>query len=252
MLTRAVSDRGLSREPVVMNDAFGGLRAGSPDGTGVAVVCGTGAATGARAPDGRSWHSGWWQEPQGSRQLAEKALRAVLRCDLGVGRPTSLTERVLAMFGCASVEECLHTLTARTSAARGELATFTPILLAEAERGDPTARSIVVEHGEVLGDVALAAVRRVGLSAASFPLVLAGGVFRAEGQLLRRSVQARVVEHEPGAQPVLAGYEPAVGALMLAFDAAGVAVDADVEARLRVTMPPPSLFATQALGGWWC
>src|SRR2546430_13607750 len=61
-LREAMARRGYGRRVVVVNDALGALRAGSPDGTGVAVVCGTGAAIGARAPDGRAWHSGFWVE----------------------------------------------------------------------------------------------------------------------------------------------------------------------------------------------
>ncbi len=71
-----LAERGLARGEglLIFNDALGALRAGAPQGVGVAVVCGTGAASGARAADGRYWHSSWWQEPQGAEQLGEKAL----------------------------------------------------------------------------------------------------------------------------------------------------------------------------------
>ena len=46
-------------------------------------------------------------------------------------------------------------------------------------------------------------------------------------------------EDQPG------GPAPAVGALLLAFDAAGIAVDAPLLARLTATLPPATLFSTE-------
>ena len=60
-LEDAMRTRGYGRNMMVVNDAMGALRAGSPDGTGVVVACGTGAAIGARGrrcPDG-SRHPTW-------------------------------------------------------------------------------------------------------------------------------------------------------------------------------------------------
>lgn len=63
----------------VYNDAIGALRAGSPDGTGVSVVCGTGSAVGARTADGRFWHTSFWQaEASGAWDLGMVTFRAVL------------------------------------------------------------------------------------------------------------------------------------------------------------------------------
>src|SRR5947199_47 len=81
---------------LVQNEAVGVLHAGSSDNTGVSVVCGTGAVTGARAPDGRTWHSSMWQDQvQGGAQLGQKTLNAVYRAELGIELPTTLTQRVL-------------------------------------------------------------------------------------------------------------------------------------------------------------
>src|SRR5262245_51224203 len=53
----AMTARGYGGSVHVQNDALGALYIGSPDATGVSIVCGTGVATGARAPDGRIWHT---------------------------------------------------------------------------------------------------------------------------------------------------------------------------------------------------
>jgi N-acetylglucosamine kinase-like BadF-type ATPase len=229
---------------MVYNDAIGALRAGSADGTGVVVVCGTGAATGARAPDGQIWHSSFWQEPQGGLELSRKALAAVFRAELGIDPPTALTAAVLDFLGQPSIAEALHALTARNGARPKQARYVVRMLLDVAERGDATARQIVCEHGAALGDYALVAARQVGIAALPFTLVLAGGVLRHPSALLAEALAGRVREAAPQVRVVRSSYEPAVGALLLALEAAGVSIDGAVMARLDASLPPTAFFAT--------
>ncbi len=243
-LQRALEQRGFGRRITVVNDAIGALYAGSPDGTGVAVVCGTGAATGARGPDGRLWHTSHWQEPQGAEELGRRALRAVYRADLGIDPPTSLTARILDAYEQSSVEEVLHLFTSRLGPWPGNAGQLARVLLDEAERGDATARRIVEVHGAALGDYALAAARRVGIAETPFTLVLAGGVLRHPSPLLSAALVARVRAASPGVQPVDSRFEPAVGTLFMALEQAGVSVDEALVERLLPTLPPAALYAT--------
>lgn len=243
-LHAAMEQRGFGRTVIIIHDSLGALRAGSPDGSGVAVVCGTGAAIGARAPDGRAWHASFWQEPQGAEDLGRKALRAVYRAELGIDPPTSLTARVLGAFGASSVEEMLHHFTAREGRAAMDAARLAPLLLDEAERGDGAARRIVCDHGALLGDYAVVAARRVGIEQSPFPLVLAGGVLRHPTTLLTEAIIARVRAASPDVCPLKSRFEPVVGALFLALEATGVAVDPPLLDRLVPTLPPASLFTT--------
>jgi N-acetylglucosamine kinase-like BadF-type ATPase len=236
----------LAREVVVVNDALGALRAGSPDGTGVGIACGTGAAIGARSATGQVWHTSFWQEPQGGEQLAQKMLRAVYRADLGLDPPTTLTSAVLRHFDQPTVEAVLHLLTGRDQPrpSLGHIARLARCLLDEAQRGDSTALRIIQDHGASLGDYALVAARRVGLIDTSFPLVLAGGVLRHPSPLLAEAIAARVLAAAPGARPLASRFEPAVGALFLAFDAAGIPVDEPFLETLVPTLPAAALFDT--------
>ena len=244
LLQTAMEQRGFGRRILVVNDAIGGLRAGSPDGMGVAVVCGTGAGTGARAPDGRVWHTSFWQEPNGSHDLARRMLRVVYRAELGIDPPTMLTRRVLDFLGQSTVEDVLHLFTRREGQRPTQLGGLARVLLDEASNGDAPARRIVEEHGASLGDYALAAARRVGLEGTPFTLVLAGGVLRHPARLLPNAIVARVRTTSPDVRPVESRFEPAVGALFLALEAAGVSIDEALLARLIPTLPPSALFAT--------
>jgi N-acetylglucosamine kinase-like BadF-type ATPase len=244
LLEGAMCGYGFGRRIVVVNDALGALRAGSPDGTGIAVVCGTGAAIGARAADGRIWHGSFWLESLGALELGRNTLRAIYRAELGIDPPTTLTRQVLAFFELPSVEDVLHHMTARGRAPSEDLSRLARLLLDEAENGDATARRIGQEHGARLGDYALAAARQVGIAQTPFTLVLAGGVLRHSSALLREALITRVRATSPNVRVVNSRFEPAVGALFLGLEAAGVAIDEPLLARLVPTLPPHSFFAT--------
>lgn len=247
LIRAAMQERGFGRKVHVVNDALGALRAGSPTGTGVAVVCGTFCATAARAPDGRVWHHSFWQQSGGGYELGLHALRAVVRAELGIEPPTALTESVLRFYGLPSVEDVLHLLTARErtpEASRVSVARLSRPLLDAAAEGDPTALRIAREHGDTLGDYALAAARRVGLQYGGFDLVLAGGVFRHPSPLHADHVVARVREASPLAREIRGGPEPAVGALLLAFEAAGLEANEGCLSLVKRSLPPPAFFET--------
>jgi N-acetylglucosamine kinase-like BadF-type ATPase len=222
----------------VFNDALGALRAGTSDGVGVAVVCGTGGCVGARGREGPPWHSSWWAVDTGGWAIGRRALEAVYASELGTGPETTLTDRALEVFAASSVEEILHAFTRRGGRPPFEAALLAPAALREAVAGDECARGIVVGQGAVLGSVAAAAARIVGLAGAPFPLVLLGGVLRGDGAVLLR---AEITSRVPEGVPVASRFEPAAGALLAAFDALGIEAD---EGRLHETFPSAELFAS--------
>jgi N-acetylglucosamine kinase-like BadF-type ATPase len=244
LLEDAMRRRGYGQRVVVVNDAMGALRAGSPDGSGVVVACGTGAAVGARHPDGRIWHSSFWQQVQGADELGSQALRAVYRADLGIDPPTLLTERILAAFGVHNVEDVLHWMTGRDIQRPKNRRELVRPLFDAADAGDATARQIIISHGKALGDYAIVAARRVGLLGEPFTLVLTGGVLRHPSPLLREALIERVREAAPGARAIQSRFEPAAGAVLLALDSMHIVADATLLERLESTLPGAAFFAT--------
>ena len=140
----------------------------------------------------------------------------------------------------------LHRWTARDRSRRFTLASLARVLLDTAEAGDPAAIEIVRQHGQALGRYALAAARRVGIADGGFPLALAGGVFRHRSRLLSDALLEAARADAAEVSVVWPDLPPAAGALLLAFDGAGIAVDATVDARLRSTLPPDAIFDTLA------
>ncbi len=220
LLERALATRlGLRAPPLVVNDSLGALRAGSPDWTGVAVVAGTYNAIGARRPDGRVFHLGFWPDGAGGRDLARDGLRAVYRAELDIGPPTVLTERALALYGAADPIELLHEFTRRGGLRSAEQDRFAPVVLDAADEGDAVAPAIVAAKGRVLGVQARACAARAGLPLEGTRVVLTGGVFDHPTPLLADATMAEL----PGAVAVRHGPPPVLGALLLALDRLGPA-----------------------------
>ena len=233
------------RDAVIVNDAIGALRAGTPDGYGVAVVCGTYATSAARTADGRSWHASFWQETGGGYALAAAALRAVYRSELGIDPATALTTAALTHFDRDRVEDILHAQTARgVVLEEPDIARFAPRVLDVAAEEDVTAKRIVIRQAGVLGDYALAAARQVGLAGSAFDLVLSGSVFRHRSNLLAEVLVARVKVLEPEVRPTGSRFEPAVGALLLALERLAGQPGPEVLEQLAASSPPGDLFET--------
>ena len=245
LLQTALEQAGYGQVLLVVNDALGALRAGSPDGTGVVVACGTGIATGARSATGERWHTSYWQDANGASEMGRRALYAIVRAELGIDPPTDLTRRALELFQEPSVESLLHHLTSRQSAeAASRIGWLAPVLLDAADDDDATANDIVCDLGDQLGDYAVVAARKVGILDTPFHLVLAGGVFRHPSRDLKDCVINRVRQASPGARPIESRFEPVIGALLLALEAVDVVVDDALLANVQRSTPPAALFAT--------
>lgn len=222
LLQRELAGRlGIPAGPLVVNDALGALRAGAPAWEGIAVVSGTYNAVGARRADGARFHLGFWPDGAGGRNIAQAALRAVYRADLGLGPETVLTERALALYGASDAIDLLHAFTRRGGLPREAQDRLAPVVLGAAEEGDAVARAIVLEKGRILGEQARVCAARAGLGLDGTLTVLSGGVFGHPSDILAGAVMAQL----PGAEPVRHGPPPVVGALLLAFDGAGLAAD---------------------------
>jgi N-acetylglucosamine kinase-like BadF-type ATPase len=214
---------GIARGPLVVNDAIGALRAGAPDWVGISVVSGTYNAVGARRPDGRVFHHGFWPDGIGGRDLGRQAINAIYRADLGLGPATALTERALELFEVPDVPALLYAFTRRGGLPESEADRLAVPLLDLADAGDPVAHAIVSADGRMLGRQARVSAERLELPIEGTRVVLAGSVFAQPTALLADSVMAEL----PGAVPVRHGPPPVAGPVLLALDRLGVDVSGE-------------------------
>jgi N-acetylglucosamine kinase-like BadF-type ATPase len=212
---------GLADDPGIVNDAIGGLRCGTDDMVGVAVVIGTYSAVAGRNAAGELFHLGFWPDSTGAYALGSQALAAIWRHMLGLGPETTLLARALDRFGAADAEELLHELTRLGGADEPEAGSFADAVLDEAEAGDRVARTIVQAVAGRMGDYARVCASRTGQLGSPFPLVLCGSVLRHPSPLLRSVLLSRV----PDAEPVYPQVEPVAGAVLLAADRVGARPD---------------------------
>jgi N-acetylglucosamine kinase-like BadF-type ATPase len=203
--------------PTVVNDAIGGLRSGTEDMVGVAVVVGTYSAVAARNADGNVFHLGFWPDPTGAFALGSEALAAVWRHMLGLGPETSLLQRALARWECADAEELLYAFNRIGGPEAPEPGLFADAVLDEAEAGDAVARAVVETVAGRMGDYARVCASRTGLLGAPFPLVLCGGVLRHPSPLLRVTIHSRI----PDGVPIYPTVDPVAGAVLIAADRIG-------------------------------
>jgi N-acetylglucosamine kinase-like BadF-type ATPase len=246
-LTRLLLEAKLGREQSIVNDAIGALRAGSQDGTGIVIACGTGVATAARNAEGQFWHSSFWTEHMCGRALGDFTLRAVYRAELGIDEPTVLTSRVLEFFEVESIETVLYRMTSRHAERpkHAQVSKLAVILLDAAHEGDKTALQLCEDHGIKLGEYACVAARKVGLDAShEIPLVLLGGVLRHHFPIIRDTAIAYIEERYPKIVLQPSPLEPVAGAVLLALEGAKIDITDAVQANLTSTLPPLTFFAT--------
>jgi N-acetylglucosamine kinase-like BadF-type ATPase len=245
-LQTELESRGLARQVIVYNDSIGALRAGTTDGIGVIIACGTGAAIAARNAEGKFWHSSFWQEPMGGSTLGDETLHALIRAELGLEPPTTLTKRVLELFDQPTVEALLQHFYQRGSRAptRVTMSKIAPLVLQEAEVGDRVAKVIVSKHGTLLGEYAIVATQKVGLHQTSFPVVLNGGIFRHSGTQLIQAITHQMAKTFPDIRPIRSRYEPVIGALLLAIESCDIPITDTHLNQIDFSLPSDEFFST--------
>ncbi|MCL5046521.1 MAG: hypothetical protein M1598_07015, partial [Actinobacteria bacterium] len=114
---------------------------------------------------------------------------------------------------------------------REQAAGLAPVVTQVARAGDRVALDIMRQAGEDLGELAVAVIERLGMAGEQVPVVLTGGV-AAAGDLIGPILAARVKGICPDASFPVPRYEPAIGAVILALETAGIRVDDRVKERL--------------------
>ena len=143
------------------------------------------------------------------------ALRAVVRHADGRGRPTSLTPRLLQHFGLQRASELIHKVYHEELSPRSIAAVAKYV---EAARGDDdiVAVGILNRAADELLAAATAVMTRLELTATTFTVVLAGGMFHAVPWLCDH-LRLLLPGIAPHCTVVRLNAEPALGAVQLAL-----------------------------------
>ncbi len=212
-----VETLGLPGPLLITHDAAAGLAAGSADGTGILVVCGTGSLVYGRRADGAEKFVGGRGPLLGDEgsgfDIGHRALRAALRSADGRG-PKSLLERLIPeRLGLAGLDALVPWA---SPFAKDRVAGVAPIVFEAAEAGDAAARQIVQGAVEELARAVEVAVRELWPSPGDAPrVVFYGGVLRNQ-PAMRCALAEAIGRFTPEAACSLPEVEGAVGAARLA------------------------------------
>ncbi|HPD17002.1 MAG TPA: BadF/BadG/BcrA/BcrD ATPase family protein [Planctomycetota bacterium] len=208
---------GLGCPALITHDAAAGLAAGSPDGTGILAVCGTGSLVYARRADGAERFVGGRGPLLGDEgsgfDIGHRALRAAARSADGRG-PKSLLEALIPQrLRLAGIDA----LVAWASPfAKDRVAGVAPIVFEAAAAGDEAAKAIIAGAvAELARGIEVAARALWPPPEAVERVVLSGGVLRSQ-PTMRDALAAAVRAFAPDALCGLAEVEGALGAARLA------------------------------------
>jgi N-acetylglucosamine kinase-like BadF-type ATPase len=237
-ILRGIRRRGWVGEPVLRNDTFAVLRAGTDRSWGVGVVCGAGTNCSGVAPDGRifrlpavggisgDWGGGW--------DLGEGALWHAIRAEDGRGAPTSFRHAVPAHFGMKRPRQVMEALYLHRIP-EDRLLELAPVVFSEAREGDPIARSLVDRQADEIALMATAAIRRLRMADLDPHVVLGGGIFRNDWAPFMERIGEGIREIAPRAQIVRLTAPPVLGAAMLGLDVLSAGRAAHRRARAALT-----------------
>jgi glucosamine kinase len=204
-----------SERTILLHDtpiAHAGALGGEP---GVIVIAGTGSVVYGVSGDGPSCTLGGWGFLFGDEGSAfgfvRDALAQMMRAqDEGEATLEAETRAACTFFGVPTLRRAVHALY-KGEITRDRVAAFAPVAMQF-----EALRSIAYRGAERLAVLVRAAVDAGAAPRVSF----AGGVFADPG--FRERVRAGVLQKLPSAQIVEARYEPAYGALLLAYRELGI------------------------------
>ena len=211
-----------ARHLAVGHDAPAALAGAMKGGPGVVIIAGTGAVAYGERDDGRSLRVVGWGFLFGDEGsgfwVATAGVRSAMRAFDGMAKPTVLGQLALEHFSVPDLRK-LAMAVYNEEISRDGLARFAATVHQAAMGGDQTAREIIVEGGRFLAQLAMTVARRLDIQPGKTRVACAGGMFR--GELVRDSFAAALGEEWPGASVVEPYFDPAVGALLLAYRLAG-------------------------------
>lgn len=232
-----IAARGLSRQIQVRNDTLAPLRAGAPEGWGIAVVSGAGINAVGVHPDGREERflalgevTGDWG---GGAGVGLAGLGAAVRAGDGRGPRTILRDLVGPALGFTDPEQLALAL----SEGRlhiDALHDLAPVVFAAVETGDPVACSISLRLADEVFTLVSALIHRLGLETDATPVVLAGGTLQFGPDFLLAAIRDRIARAFPLAQTRVLDVRPVAGAVLSGLDL--ISHDDAAEERIRAAL----------------
>lgn len=178
VVLRWAEDQRIAIRVRVVNDAIPLLHAEDGDGTGVALIAGTGSLAWGRHQDGRVGRAGGWGYLLGDEGSAYavglSGLQAIIRHVDGRGPATGLSEAVLSHLLISQPSEIIAAVYG-SEIPRAVIAGLAPVVFTQAELADEVACDIIRFQATELASMVTSVASRLGMSD-GFLLAMTGSV----------------------------------------------------------------------------
>ncbi|MBM4412176.1 MAG: N-acetylglucosamine kinase [Chloroflexi bacterium] len=216
MVSSWVRNRGIADDLLIANDGWLVIAAGTSNGIGVGVICGTGSIAVGRDAQGMMRRAGGWGylfgDEGSGHDMAIMALRAAACAADGRGPRTALLPALLAHWQLELPEDFITYLYG-VSDPRPLLGDVGPVIMHVAAEQDAVALQIVQHAGNELSRAIMAVACQLELPK-PLPLALAGSMI-VRGAPLQHALLANLERHNVHVSTQLVE-DPVVGALRLA------------------------------------
>jgi len=226
----------------MVNDSILGLLANARHGWGISLVAGTGCncwGRNARGEYGRvTGYGSEMGEYAGGSDLVERAKHHVAYEWTGRGQPTALSQAFIQKTGARNLDDLIESLSER----RYLLESDSALLIFEcAAKGDKVALDLLQWAGDELGELVIAVARQIGVIHSAPDVILIGGLFRGTPSL-KTLVAQKVESVIPKATYLPMQAPPAVGAVVLGMEQAGMSALAIQSARIEMQIKAATRF----------
>jgi N-acetylglucosamine kinase-like BadF-type ATPase len=227
----------VSEHLIVTHDAMTALAGATSGNPGIVAIAGTGSIAFAQNARGETARSGGWGyvfgDEGGAFDIVRQALRAILREHEGWGARTALTPALLEGGSASDANELLHHFYT-PEWPRERIAGLAQIVDRIAEDGDPIATGVLHQAARELALLVGSVRRQLWSEGESARVAWVGGVFRSAILLERFRALLSLEENTICQSPK---HGPAIGALLLAYKAAG---SVDVVGKIQYASSPES------------
>lgn len=219
LLTETLKTKFNIPQTYVVNDCIVALRAGTEKENGSILCAGTGLNCAVRKDKDHEIVYGYYipDEYQGGSALGEKAIRAVLDAETGIGEKTLLTELLFGYFGVNSADELLYKKV--NGQIHSEEKNRLPLLIEKAaDQNDGVALQILNQYGRHIAHYVTAGMKKLGILDGEMDVILSGSIFKCKLPVLREAVSSEIHCHAAHASVINSRFEPIVGSLLLALE----------------------------------
>lgn len=220
------------------NDATIALKAGTLEGVGVILICGTGTnAIGFNARGEKVQVGGLgflFGDLAGANEIAVLGIRAATRAYDGRGEATLLLDLFRERLSLPTIYDLVELLYP-DAPQRISISSLAPLVFEAANRRDKVARQILRLVGSELALSGNTVIRRLRMEKEPvIKVILSGGVFqRAQDPVLIPTLTRRMKKAYPQVEVIKLKDDPVLGALYSAYELSGITLTPELVAAVR-------------------